>query len=137
MGCLISKGRNFFLIENTICGRNLYSTSYVGMVFIEGVWQTIRSLVSFTIVMLQFMVDALVWTRPLPRFFKRASINLLSSRMYGSLYLHVIDANDWGTSSSSMRCLKLEFLKWNSLMSGGSTPWERSLRLMIISIFLW
>jgi len=39
--------------------------------------------------------------------------------MCRSLCLHVINVNDWGTSPSSMRCLKVGFLKWNSLMFWG------------------
>jgi len=38
-----------------------------------------------TIAMLQLIVETLVRRRPLPKYFKRASISLLSSKMEGSL----------------------------------------------------
>ena len=76
-------------------------------------------------------------TRLLPRFFKRASVGLLSSRMQGNLFLYVINANERGIFPSDVRCLQVEFLRWSSLIFRELILWVCSLYCIIIYISSW
>jgi len=68
-----------------MCRRNLSSTNCVEMGYTEDSYQRMKFIVSYTIVMLQLMVDTLAQTRLLQRHSKWVSIGRLSSKMQENL----------------------------------------------------
>ena len=60
---LINNERDSFLMRNIMCGKSLYSTNYMEMEYIKGVFLKMRFLVPSTTTMPQLMVDMLDLTR--------------------------------------------------------------------------
>jgi len=110
--------RKKFLIDVLVlCVRGTSSINYMGMVSIEDVYWKWKSIVLFTIFMLQPMVHTLDRKR-LQNFFKRASISAPFLTMQGSSLWHVINANEWRTFQRGISCLKVGFLSWTFWLMG-------------------
>jgi len=134
---LSTKEKNSFPMLNFTCGKSLFFTSYVEMGFIEDACLKMRSVVSYTIAMLQPTVSTLNQIKRLWKYSKQATSNSHSSRMQGNLSWLMADVKEQGTLPRGMRCLKVAYLRWNCLMYGGLTSYVSFLLPITTFTSLW